>query len=1266
MTMNASINGLPENIDSKLQHAEKTHVDSDSLTLLFAANGKKLAKRINADGSKQGYDLAYQFQCLSTPVASINDLFNIMRYVSQHPERNICIIRGKPHDHIREGQVHKRRLSNYMDVPRSWAMFDIDDLALPEAVDPTSQAAVVYAISKMPACFHDRDCVYHFSSSAGLARQVFKGHLAFLLEEPVGSADLRNWAVKYVNQDSDLVKIDPALFNAVQIHYIADPIFEDLSMDPFAGQSRVGLIQGTHRRVPVSSIIEPPVPIVLAPMPERVVVRDRHRASSATSWQSALNEIHDDRLGLHNGIVHVIKRAVQESGIEFDRFVIKDAIRQRVAQAITEGSIGRKQSYLDEETGDERLDRTFDWAIGRGFAIRYIERSKTPSFSDALTELEAITTAQKPGQHAIADYAFTAARIGFFQCPSRMRLDDMLAAVHAAAHHQLQASFWEVIEQRLRDRYQQLVQSTLSTRKITRHQTIMIRSLDEIDTTKPGIHMVKAPMGSGKTEQVARRVVEQSNGLACVINHRISLSADLANRLGLNYYKEASGSSGNGVATCINSIVNKDIKHTLGLAAAVVIDEFSQTVDHLAVGPVEKRSHVYQDFLQLLREKKIVALLDADLNNRDIDLVEAAIEGEKPVHVYEMPESWAEYQFRILPTPTALMTSICNDIRQGENVMLAVDSKTGVQRIAQQIREEMKGDAEAFGESLRLLTIHADNSGGEAQKAFLDNPDAESSKYDLLIYSPSISSGVSLKSGHFTRVYGLYNGVVPGREFFQMLRRNRTAKMLTVASKPIHGMSRVERPEDRLQGYHELRQDMGLALLEDDAISALKVNVQYQQELQQMNAFNRLVILAEDMGYQIVCEQLIKEDDLAACDFDPMQREQIKAAQNLLEFQFDELNRKNLKTQQESYQLKRHRIQRALGLGENSPSDEDFDYIKVFGQSAPRQFELLRSTEEENRDLMANLPAAEVWSYKEARKHRIVILEMLVSDAIDFAGAFDQNKLKEAMEYLIEQGPKMNRLGIASKIVPIKYEGTIDATATLKAYKAKAVIGEFFRKLGLTLNSSGTSASYRRYSVDQESLKRTLAYVAARGNIELSQSGWSENLIQTGTCSAFDPCAFARPDLPDGAMIFFILKEAAEAALGKQGSALVMLLGRQRTVPLTPSWIGANQQLKDPKTIRQWVNAWGSVSFDGLYRYEYKPVGIRGAGGRKQSALSLVDDPTLIQEHLERLLSVKVANVRRVSDPANTVDIGFGLEAIKAKQAKSRAPKSALLLKKVA
>lgn len=175
-------------------------------------------------------------------------------------------------------------------------------------------------------------------------------------------------------------------------------------------------------------------------MPARLRSRSATSSTGSSAWRSALRQICDDRLGLHDGVVHVIKRTVQEEGDDVDRDTVKTAIRTHIAEAVANKELTRSQSYIGAETNDGSLERIFDWAIGRGYAIQFIQRSKNPSFSEAIEQLEDIAEDRKPGKHSLSDYAFTAACVGFSQCPAKMSLDDMLTSVQVATHDRLSTS----------------------------------------------------------------------------------------------------------------------------------------------------------------------------------------------------------------------------------------------------------------------------------------------------------------------------------------------------------------------------------------------------------------------------------------------------------------------------------------------------------------------------------------------------------------------------------------------------------------------------------------------------------------------------------------------------------------------------------------------------------------------------------------------------------------------------------------------------------
>ncbi|MEK1831385.1 hypothetical protein AAAC51_27855 [Priestia megaterium] len=69
-----------------------------------------------------------------------------------------------------------------------------------------------------------------------------------------------------------------------------------------------------------------------------------------------------------------------------------------------------------------------------------------------------------------------------------------------------------------------------------------------------------------------------------------------------------------------------------------------------------------------------------------------------------------------------------------------------------------------------------EEQAGTRVEEFTNKPKKMVKKYDGLIYSPSISSGVSIEQKHFDRHFGMFCGEVVPSDAIQMLRRDRTAK----------------------------------------------------------------------------------------------------------------------------------------------------------------------------------------------------------------------------------------------------------------------------------------------------------------------------------------------------------------------------------------------------------------------------------------------------------------------------------------------------------
>ena len=221
--------------------------------------GPILAKLIKADGSAELYGRAKRFHVAESDVGNIEQLSALLTKLE--PETTCCIVRAGLDESVDTERPIHRRLKRHagdgndhplIDIAQPWLMIDIDKLPLPEGMDVVISPldAVQYAISQLPPEFHNVSAYWHLSGSAGLKlRHTISVHLYYWLEEPLTCYALKIWAKDY-NEHRCEKLIDTALFNPAQIHYTANPVFDDVGMDPFL-HKRSGTLTGAANAVDV-------------------------------------------------------------------------------------------------------------------------------------------------------------------------------------------------------------------------------------------------------------------------------------------------------------------------------------------------------------------------------------------------------------------------------------------------------------------------------------------------------------------------------------------------------------------------------------------------------------------------------------------------------------------------------------------------------------------------------------------------------------------------------------------------------------------------------------------------------------------------------------------------------------------------------------------------------------------------------------------------------------------------------------------------------
>lgn len=216
------------------------------ITVLRSAHEKTMTKsfQIGEDGrlAVTPYDKEWLFHRSSVTVANIADLANQVAWLSASPEA--ILIRGLPK--LPLPLRTERRNDHFPEAEEgcAWVMIDIDQLPLPNGLDPLSVEAIEYAIGRLPAEFRLATYFYQFSTSAGILNQAgellkpgLNVHIFFWLAAPVPGPVLAaylqqhcigtNFYEKTVDKGGQpLIRygVDLSVIRSpIQPHYVAHP-----------------------------------------------------------------------------------------------------------------------------------------------------------------------------------------------------------------------------------------------------------------------------------------------------------------------------------------------------------------------------------------------------------------------------------------------------------------------------------------------------------------------------------------------------------------------------------------------------------------------------------------------------------------------------------------------------------------------------------------------------------------------------------------------------------------------------------------------------------------------------------------------------------------------------------------------------------------------------------------------------------------------------------------------------------------------------------
>ncbi|MGX9117873.1 plasmid replication protein, CyRepA1 family [Mesorhizobium sp. BHbsci] len=303
-----------------------------------------------------------------------------------------------------------------------------------------------------------------------------------------------------------------------------------------------------------------------------------------------------------------------------------------------------------------------------------------------------------------------------------------------------------------------------------------------------GTTFIKSPKGTGKTELLAQ-IVGATKGRVLLIGHRRALIESMCVRMGLACYlhddqiDEPLTNRRQRYGICLDSITKVVQEKPYDL---VLIDESEQVLAHLLSQTLgEKRPYVMHGLISILVRAKRVIAADADLSRTSFDFIKEWAERDGPRNTQVVINQYRSEKSKIavFASENHLIGDFVTSLKLGKRCYFTSNSREKVKDIAKQLEQECPDIA------VLVVTSEETADKNPAAAAFIKNPSTEATKYQAVLSSPSIGSGVDItfpgNEQFYDTVYGLFvPQVLTHFECDQQLGRVRHPKQVKVYVSP--------------------------------------------------------------------------------------------------------------------------------------------------------------------------------------------------------------------------------------------------------------------------------------------------------------------------------------------------------------------------------------------------------------------------------------------------------------------------------------------------
>jgi hypothetical protein len=295
----------------------------------------------------------------------------------------------------------------------------------------------------------------------------------------------------------------------------------------------------------------------------------------------------------------------------------------------------------------------------------------------------------------------------------------------------------------------------------------VIRDIKNVATT-----FIKAPMKIGKTKKLKAflSTLDKSKTI-CILSFRVFFSTHLATLFtgedAFTLYKDIK----NDISPTTNKrvIVQIESMHRIrGVYDVVILDESESIFAQFDSGNVVNISFAVANLSYMLKYAKNVIAMDAFMSKRTVEIIKSMRGADDEVIEINTYKNATDYTYNLTYTEVDFLRRMNTSLEDGKNIAIVSNKLSKLNEYKEYIDSKFP---------LLHSIIYSSKSDPEIKKKHMRDINTVCRDYNVMLYSPTLTAGVSIEIDHFHEIYGYFtNQSCDAMSCMQMLGRIRNVR----------------------------------------------------------------------------------------------------------------------------------------------------------------------------------------------------------------------------------------------------------------------------------------------------------------------------------------------------------------------------------------------------------------------------------------------------------------------------------------------------------